>query len=253
MIAIRIVCAWDSVEKAHAMERLLVAEGHAVSVACGLTSLSEIEERAGERECIVCVWSVDGAESYFVWRWIEASDPSAIVEIRLSENAPARDRREEPIDFTRWRGDRGSECWKELERRIKRVASGETGPRVEPVRAALALGAVAVVALGASAGLRLFDGLTGDSANGPSPATTTVSYEEGSQQRFMGGLESSVPLLEPEDAPEPFQRQRLILARPLPQGPDADPLMRANLVEPMEFRSHRSLLDQFVEVFRDED
>ncbi len=257
MIAIRIVCAWDSVEKAHAMERLLVAEGYVVSVACGLASLSDIEERAGAPECVVCVWSVDGAESYFVWRWVEATDPSAIVEIRLNEEAPAIDtRREDPIDFTRWRGDgdRGADCWKELERRIRRVATGEMGPRVEPVRAAIAVGAVAMLALGASAGLRLVDGLTDDRNVSPSPATASAALEQDQPVHHMGGLEASVPLMEPEDADEldHFQRRRLVLARPLAPSPGGDALARVSMADPITFRN-RTLMDHVTAPFRSND
>lgn len=253
MIAIRIVCAWDSVEKAHAMERLLVAEGYVVSVACGLASLSELDERGDAPECVVCVWSVDAADSYFVWRWVDATDPNAIVEIRLNDIVPALEaRREEPIDFTRWRGDRGGDCWKELERRIRRVAIGESGPRVEPVRAAIALGAVAMVALGASAGLRLFDGLTGDHTPS-SPREMTASVEDDQRpERHMGGLEASVPLLEPESADEldPFQRRRLVLARPLPASPGGDALARVHMEDPISFRN-RTLMDHITAPFRE--
>lgn len=244
MIPIRIVCAWDSVEKAHAIERLLVAEGHDVSVACGLALLEELEKRQA-RECVVCVWSHDGVDSYFVWRWVDETDSASLVEIRFGEAAPAlASRREEPIDFTRWRGDRGGEPWKELERRIKRVASGETGPRVEPVRAAMAFAAVLAVALGGTVGVRLFDSATSQqrlAARAPSQAPTDALD---SPQRHMGGLEADAPLVEPEDAEvlEPFQRRRVPYVRHLAPSPGDTAFVRITVIEPQQFR--RSLLDQ---------
>lgn len=255
MIAIRIVCAWDSVEKAHAIERLLVAEGHAVSVACGLASLEDLEKRGDARECVVCVWSVDGVESYFVWRWVEATETSALVEIRLGDAAPGLEaRREDPIDFTRWRGDRGDERWKELERRIKRVATGEARPRVEPVRAAMAFGAVLVAGISASFGTLLFDsGAPQRVAQAPQAERSEALAAPRSN---VGGLEAHDALAEPEDADalEPFQRRRVSFVRQLAPSPGDTSFVRVTVLEPMQFR--RSLLDQirspFDQILRDD-
>lgn len=255
MIAIRIVCAWDSLDRAHEMERRLGAEGHVVSVACGLAALDDLENRSDARECLVCLWSEYAIDSSFVWQWIDATDPAMIVELRLGDSAPhMKNRHEEPIDFTRWRGDRGNACWKEFEQRIRRVSAGEIGgPRIEPVRAAIAFSMLAALVTGAAVGVRMFDAPDTQTAAASTTPTAPVLPTDPATNH-MGGLDASLPYVEPADADdlEPFHRGRLIRARALPASPGADlTLADANLRAPMTFRD-RSLLDGLLSPFRSE-
>lgn len=249
MIAIRIVCAYDAVEKAKAIARLLSADGHIVSIACGKAALDDITPD-GDPECVVFVWTLDGAFSPYVTPWVKATDPSYAVELNLSGKPPFNAaRREEPIDFSHWRQDRVSECWKEFERRIRRVDAIDT-PRAEPVRAAMAYGAAGVAVLAAAIGLRLFDKPATDLAeNAPPPVSfeSTQLIENG-----QGGLSPATRLTEPDDADaESFTRSRVLRARALPASPGGDDhFIEADVVEPMTFRD-RNLLDALTSRLRD--
>jgi len=237
----RIVCAYEGEAKAKSIARLLAAEGHIVSIACGRATLDEIDPER-DPECVVFVWSQEAAFSPYVTPWVKATDPAYAVEISLSGKAPLfAGRREPPIDFSQWREDRGSECWKELERRIRRVANKDAPPRVEPARAAMAFSAVGAVMLVAAIGVRLLDQPSEIAENTPAP----VSFESTQDVSHQGGLSPRARLLEPESAGdlEPLSRARAIRARALPASPDNDArLMDAHVVEPMTFRD-RNLLD----------
>jgi len=247
MIAIRIVCAYDAVEKAKAIARLLGADGHIVSIACGKSALEDIDPDR-DPECVVFVWSLDGAFSPYVTPWVKATDPSFAVELNLSGKPPlSPTRREDPIDFSHWRQDRVSECWKELERRIRRV-DAKTTPRPEPTRAAMAYGGIGFVVLAAAIGLRVFDRPAEMAENAPAP----VSFESTQSVIGQGGLSPAARLVEPDDADlEPIVRPRVVRARALAASPGGDErFLHADVVEPMTFRD-RNLLDALTARFRD--
>lgn len=238
---IRIVCAYEGEAKAKAIARLLGAEGHVVSIACGRATLEEIDAEQ-QPECAVFVWTDNAGTSPYVKPWMTAVDPTCAVELTLTAKPPLfPGRREPPIDFSTWREDRVSECWKELERRIRRVANKDAAPRIESTRAAMAFGAVGAVMLVAAVGVRLFDRPGDIAENTPAP----ISFETGQiDVTAQGGLSPRARLLEPESADlEPIVRSRTIRVRALAASPDNDErFIEAAVVEPMTFRD-RNLLN----------
>ncbi len=247
---IRIVCAYEGEAKAKAIARLLGAEGHVVTIACGRATLDEIDPER-DPECVVFVWSQQAEFSPYVTPWVKATDPTYAVELTLTGKQPIfAGRREPPIDFSKWREDRVSDCWKELERRIRRVAQKDAPPRIESTRAAMAFGAVGAVMLVAAVGVRLFDQPSEMAENTPAP----VSFETAQMDMTgQGGLSPRARLLEPESADlEPIVRSRAIRARALAASPDNDErLIQAAVVEPMTFRD-RNLLDALTSRLRGE-
>lgn len=245
---IRIVCAYEGEAKAKAIARLLGAEGHVVSIACGRATLEEIDAER-DPECVVFVWSQHAEASPYVMPWMKATDPSFAVELTLTGKQPLfPGRREPPIDFSNWREDRVSDCWKELERRIRRVAHKDAPPRIESTRAAMAFGAVGAVMLVAAVGVRLLDRPGDIAENTPAP----ISFEAGEiDVTAQGGLSPRARLLEPESADlEPIVRSRAIRARALAASPGGDEhFIEATVVEPMTFRG-RNLLDALISRLR---
>ncbi|MET0181762.1 MAG: hypothetical protein ABW199_02635 [Caulobacterales bacterium] len=233
MLAIRIVCAWDAIETAREIERFLEASDFVVSIAAGLASLADLDDSSRQHEVMLFAWSEMRASPY-VRKWLDASSVGHIVEVRLGAHAPEIERREDPIDFTKWSRTRGEDCWKELERRLKRAAN-EPAPRIEPKRAFATMMAVAGAVCVGAVGVRVFDSAQTTTASAaqsePTPFVDVVDHSE------RGGISPAAALLEPEDAGDDIVASRPFRMRPLPSGPSAaHSLADPFVAEPMEFR-----------------
>lgn len=244
MLAVRIVCAWDAIDKAREIERLLEAETYVVTVATGLASLADLDDETRGPEVMLFVWSESRASPY-VRRWLEASPPEAIVELRLGDHVPELEhRREDPIDFTSWKGVRGGECWKELDRRLKRIAT-EGKPRIEPVVPAIVLASALGLAFVAAAGVRVFDHGSDQAAAAPSNTQTiTAAVLPPAPIIERGGISPAALLIEPESSDDVVISTQPIRMRPLPRdiGVVSTLAPFPALAEPNEFHD-RSLID----------
>ncbi len=236
MIGIRLVCAWDALDVARNIARLLSAEGFVVSTTAGRVGLDELKNPDRPDECRVIVWSVDGNSSPYVWKWVEDGGEGPLIEIEIARDiAPAHGKRtHDPIDFSKWRGDRGGAEWQALEERLRQAVLGKAPPPGLRQRAAVFFGVIALVAGGGAGLMRMFeDGTQSAEATAPQMPFEPVD----APTIDVGG-----PTYISAELEEPFVRGRLVRARPLQAVPAPTLAAEAELLAPMEFRN-RSLLD----------
>ncbi|MGE3142601.1 MAG: hypothetical protein AB7L65_04725 [Hyphomonadaceae bacterium] len=243
LIGLRIVCAWDALEVARAIARPLGAEGYLVSIATGRTGLDDLADPDRAPERLLFVWSLDGASSPYVLRWLKAAGAHPPIEIEIAKNvAPDLEgRKEAPLDFSQWRAaDRGDERWKALKERVHVAVHGAPPPPSLRRVAAVMLGACAVGAVGAAAAMRAV-GADAHVAVSTDVSAAAPHVEPSAPAEAMGG-----PLLAPESLDEepPFVAARAFRARPLPDAADvARPLAAPSLAAPQTFQT--SLMEEW--------
>ncbi len=247
MINVRIVCAHDAVDTAKRIMRLLEAEGHAVKLCFGRANLSQMQAAKDSAEAVLVIWSVNAASAHYMHHAAMQAPAQRLIEIARAPGWPSLDhRRHQPIDFTRWNGERGGldlrNPWRELEERLRGVARAFEPPRPQPTRAAMAMGAAGMVALGAAAVMRVDN----ETRALPELEDQRVSYatvEEVIADARGGPLLTPVePFSAPdeEDAFGPYVRRARMLEGPAPL--DLAPMTPLeDMVEGQSFRD-QSLL-----------
>lgn len=197
MIDIRIVCTHDAVGLAEALMRLLAAEQHRVMLTYGRHSLRELEAAQSSREAIVLIWSNDAPSQHYMLEWLHGIDPSRLVEVARAPGAPRLERRAALIDFTNWRGDRGSRPWTALNERLRAVARAMEPPKAPPNRAALALGVASLAAVTSAIFVRADQDVAGAA---PEPIESIIASTD--TPEAVGGPLTAV---EPASADEPIE------------------------------------------------
>lgn len=172
MIDVRIVCAYDAVKTAQTLQRLLVAEQHAVEVCYGRGSLAYIEESRARREAVILIWSLDAPSALYMLQWAKSVDPLKLVEVARAPTWPQIEGRRGVIDFSAWSGERGGSAWRTLEDRLRNVQRATEPPRPPPHRAAMALAGAGVLAVGGALIVRV-----GDASDAPIIAFDDQHYE----------------------------------------------------------------------------
>jgi len=158
---IRIICTHDaihdSLKTAETLMRLLEAEEHQVRLVYGRQSLMELESAQASRDAILLIWSPDAPGQHYMLEWARGIDPHRLVEIARAPGWPRIDRKAPVVDFTGWRGERGSRAWTALNERLRNVSRYLEPAKPPPRQAAMALGAAGLAAVSAAAMLRLTD------------------------------------------------------------------------------------------------
>lgn len=162
MLDIRIVCTHDALDdpirSAETLTRLLEAEEHQVRLIYGRQSIAELETAKAARDAVLIIWSPDAPSQHYMLEWAHSIDPSRLVEIARAPGWPKIERKAPVIDFTTWRGERGSRAWTALSDRLRTVARELSPSKPPPKHAAMALGLAGLAAVGGAAMLRLNEG-----------------------------------------------------------------------------------------------
>lgn len=140
-----------------------------------------IEEQLDAAPCVVVAWSQTARQSLWVRAEAnEALDAGKLVQIRIDEaKLPLPFSALHFLDFSRWGGDRGEECWTTLDGRVKRRLDGQwvdehappPGPALQGLGkvsllgwASILVAALVAVAIGLAAGgtlsASMFGGVT---------------------------------------------------------------------------------------------
>lgn len=231
MIDIRTICTHDARKLAETLVRLLEAEEHVVQLTYGRQSLHELEEAKASRDAVLLIWSPDAPSQTYMLEWARQIDPERLVEVALTDGWPRIDRKAPVIDFSKWRGERGAKPWNALNERLRVVARGLEPPKPPPARAALALGAASLAAVGVAFVVRVND----------APVTTT---EQAAPEHAVAALPAprmsvggAVVAIEPASVEDLAALQRLSVPRfdalELTPAPD---LVQLAAYEPVELR-----------------
>lgn len=229
MINIRIVCTHDAVGFAETLARLLSAEDHLVRLHYGRHSLHELESARAGTDAVVLIWSKDAPSQHYMLEWLRGMDPTRMIEVARAPSAPVRaDRRAPVIDFSNWRGDRGSRPWGALNERLKAVARALEPAKPPPKRAALALGLASVAAVTSAVFVRADQQL---SQTASVQAESEVADLSTASSEAVGG-----PLLatEPASAIDPIEIRPVGARLPrmeITEAPDLPPLATLAEVE----------------------
>lgn len=195
MTDIHAVCAYDATDFVETkIVRLLEAEQHRVRLTVGRQSGAEIDIVRKSKCAVLLVWSPSACSQSYMIDWAKGVDPSRLVEIATAPDWPRIARETPVIDFSKWRGDRGSRAWEMLKDRLRTVSRQFEPPKPPPKRPAMALGMASLAAVLGAAVVRIND--TGVSQQ---PAAAPPSGDEFADTP----LDPSVGLGGVLDAPEP--------------------------------------------------
>jgi hypothetical protein len=167
MSAISLICACKDDDRAHAIRRRLVAEGHDVRIAH--REVDNSDWRPEGNICTVVLWSNESKDCHPVRQMARAADAThSLVHVTLEPSVTLPIATiSTPVDLSHWRGE-GAGQWRLLEERIERAE------RREDIRSpnhhffpALANAVIVVTIVGFSILLRMEDG--------PAPAHTTTT------------------------------------------------------------------------------
>lgn len=244
MTGLRLVCALKALDPyAKPLTRLFTAEGFIASIATGKVGLEELTDPNRDREQLIVIWSEDSAYSPYVRPWLEGVDASGLIEIETAKGAapPLQGRTHAPIDFTNWRGDRGSPEWIELQKRARIAVYGPPPAPGWRAQAAMLFGALALAALGAAGVMRMFDDGT-QTAEAGAPAPAPLITED---RTAMGG---PIAIMAELDDP-PFRPAYSATLQPLPVMNEPPVLLELATEEREEVRDP-SFLGRISETFR---
>jgi hypothetical protein len=157
MSSIRIVCTHDALATAETLARILGALLFDVRVSYGRASLGDLEAAREEREAVLLIWSYDAPGTHYMREWLHAIESKRLIEIACAPGWPRTPKRAAPIEFSKWRGERGGRAWVALEERLRAVTNTLAPPKPAPRRAAMALGLVSAAAVGGALLVRVND------------------------------------------------------------------------------------------------
>lgn len=165
MIPVRIICTYDALKAAQTLARVLSAEGRNVEINHGRGSLAVFEHSRASAEAVLLIWSLDAQSAHYMWHWQTNSEPTRLIEIARGPGYPTPEKRRAPvIDFSTWKGERGGAAWRALQDRLRAVGRPFEPARPAPKHAAMALGAVSALAVGAALVVRVQEALQPDAA-----------------------------------------------------------------------------------------
>jgi hypothetical protein len=203
MSDIHIVCLQEVAGPAGTLGRLLAAEQHSVRLSVGREALWALEGPRCEQDIVLVIWSPETAHQLHIAEWAARTGPDRLVEITMHVQHPPRvPRREQPIDFTQWRGERGGRAWNALGDRLRAAARTMEPAKAPPKQAAFAMAAMGAMAVGGALALRL---------HAPDP-TMTTSFETDrpiEAQTGVGGAIDISEVVEPPSVDEVFGAARL--------------------------------------------
>lgn len=195
MIDIITVSTHDAKKTASDLARLLEAEEHRVRLLIGRQSEAIIPEAKDSSDAVLIIWSEDAPSQSYMREWLRQIDASRIVEIATAPGWPdVKNRKCPPIDFTRWRGERGGRAWNALNERLRAVARVVEPAKPPPRQAALALGLASVAAVGVALGVRLNETPVAPEAESPLQTARLEAPTE-----FVGGAIYAVEPASMED------------------------------------------------------
>lgn len=108
-----LVSAYETMDRAQQMARLLAAEDWRVSIVAGQASLEEIEDQ--DDALTLVLMSMDAAFSPFVRPWIERAPRDRMAILSFVDSLPTDLHDAVVFDFRGWRGDR-AQLWRSLTR-----------------------------------------------------------------------------------------------------------------------------------------
>jgi len=211
MIEIVAVCSHDAKELAETrLVRLLEAEQHRVRLVVGRQSLADLYAARAAHCGVLLVWSSHACSQAYMHEWGRQIDPQRLIEVALTSEWPKIDRLAPPVDFTKWRGERGSRAWESLKARLREIEHVLHPPRQRPLRAGAGFALAAVAALSGALAIR-GGGETTSVAQAPSAPTATPivddTFEDDDVEIALGG---------PLDAVEPISAADIPTLRALP-------------------------------------
>jgi hypothetical protein len=157
MTSVRIVCSYDGLEAAHTLGRVLAAEDYEVEVNHGRVAQAQLAAERDATEAVVLVWSPGATGSSYILHWRQSVAAANLVEIAICEAWPQYQRRWPVIDFSHWKGRRGSAAWRALTERLRAIDRANAPAKSAPWRAAAALGAASLMAVGGAIIVRVND------------------------------------------------------------------------------------------------
>jgi hypothetical protein len=114
-----------------------------------------LEAARESRDAIILIWSPDARSQLYMLEWAHKIDPTRLIEIALTPDAPKTPRKAPVVDFTAWRGVRGNKEWSALKERIKAVGRAINPPKPPPKYAAFAVGVARAAAVAGALVLRM--------------------------------------------------------------------------------------------------
>lgn len=208
MTDIHAVCSYDATELVETkIVRLLEAEQHRVRLSVGRQSGAEIDAIRKTKCAVLLVWSPRACSQSYMLDWVKGVEPSRLVEIATAPGWPRIDREAPVIDFSKWRGERGSRAWDALKDRLRTVSRQFEPPKPPPKRAAFALGMASLAAMFGAIFVRVNDTGVSQAPIAAPPSADEFADAQPDPSIGMGGV---------LEAPEPASLDDLPELRRLP-------------------------------------
>ncbi len=239
MLEIRIVCTHDALKFAADLMRLLDAEQYSVRISHGRQTGNQLAQGRDEKNAVLLIWSADARSQTYMQDWARAIAPARLIELARGPGAPRLDHHAPVIDFSSWRGERGSRAWNTLSERLRLVERALNPPKAPPTQAIAAMGMASIAAVAGAFMVRMN---TPDAPPLENNALVLVDEESA-----MGGALEAVEPPSVGDWVAPLQRLRYaplrtpaaaplpqdIAALELPELRDATLLERLNSLNPL--------------------
>ena len=237
MIPVRIICTYDAVKTAQTLARVLSAEGRQVDVNHGRGAVALLHQARVNAEAVVLIWSLDAQSATYMWDWQNLTDPARLIEIARGPAYPSLGKRRAPVlDFSAWNGERGGPAWRALHDRLRTIGRPYEPARPAPKHAAMALGAVSVLAVGAALVVRVQEALQPDAA----PQADRVSIADAGMLDGTG-LGGPLRYMEPASADDIDVRLNPMLRAELAPSASFAAPMDAHVAGPVSARAPQLL------------
>jgi hypothetical protein len=193
--------------------RLLEDEQHRVRLTIGRQAMGELEIARTTSDAVMLIWSPDARSQTYMLEWAKHIPPHRLVELALTEDYPKFARKAAPaLDYSHWRGTRGTSQWNALNDRLRAVQRALNPPKPPPKYAALALGMASAAAMTGAVVMRMHD-------------TSLPIASEDTAQDALVAADPSTGLGGPLSAVEPDSLEDQVLS--FRRLPNAAPLQRA--------------------------
>lgn len=215
--------------------RLLEAEQHRVRLTIGRQAMGELEVARETSDAVMLIWSPDARSQTYMLEWAKQIAPHRLVELTLTDDYPKFARKAAAaIDYSNWRGTRGTSQWNALNDRLRAVARALNPPKPPSKYAALALGMASAAAMTGAVVMRMHD--TSLPLAGADTAQDTLVAADPST-----GLGGPLSAVEPDSLEDQVLNfRRLPNAAALPRAAYA-PLARAPAPVEIELRQETLL------------
>jgi hypothetical protein len=158
MTDVRIICTHDAAKLAETLTRLLEAEQHRVRLTIGRQAMGELEFARSAADAVMLIWSPDARSQTYMLEWAQHIAPHRLVELTLTDDYPKLGRKAaQAIDYSHWRGTRGTSQWNALNDRLRAVQRALNPPKPPPKYAAFALGMASAAAVTGAIVMRVND------------------------------------------------------------------------------------------------